>query len=168
MDLILIRHAEAGERDPNSWPDDDLRPVSADGLRKQTAAAEGMLRLGIEFDFLVTSPLLRARQTAEILAQAYTWKEPPLADDVLGHACTAAAVVKLLAKFPPSASVALVGHEPSFSKVAAALIGRTGDASLRLRKSGVIGIRFDGPAEPGKGTMEYLLKPGQLRKAARK
>ncbi len=168
MDLILIRHAEAGERDPNTWPDDDLRPVSADGQRKQAAAAEGMQRLGIEFDFLVTSPLLRARQTAEILAQAYAWKEPPLADDALGHGCTTSAVVKLLAKFPPTASVALVGHEPAFSKVAAALIGRAGDASLRLRKSGIIGIRFDGPAEPGRGMLEYHLKPGMLRKAARK
>jgi phosphohistidine phosphatase len=168
MDLILIRHAEAGERDPNSWPDDDLRPVSADGQRKQIAAAEGMLRLGIEFDFLVTSPLLRARQTAEILAQAYAWKEPPLADDILGHGCTTAAVVKLLAKFPPTASVALVGHEPAFSKVAAALVGRSADAALRLRKSGIIGIRFDGPAVAGQGMLEYLLKPGQLRKAARK
>jgi phosphohistidine phosphatase len=168
MDLILIRHAEAGERDPNTWPDDDLRPVSADGQRKQTAAAEGMQKLGIEFDFLVTSPLLRARQTAEILARAYAWKEPPLADDILGHGCTTTAVIKLLAKFPPAASVALVGHEPAFSKVAAALIGRSGDAGLRLRKSGVIGIRFEGPAEAGTGMLEYLLKPGQLRKAARK
>jgi phosphohistidine phosphatase SixA len=77
-------------------------------------------------------------------------------------------VVKLLGKFPPSSTVALVGHEPAFSKVAASLIGRSADAALRLKKSGVIGIAFDGPAEPGRGTLEYLLKPGQLRKAARK
>ena len=168
MDLILIRHAEAGERDPNSWPDDDLRPVSADGQRKQTAAAEAMRKLGIEFDFLVTSPLLRARQTAEILAQVYAWKEPPLADDALGNDCTVPAVVKLLAKFPPSSTVALVGHEPAFSKLAAALIGRSADARLRLKKSGVIGIAFDGPAEPGRGMLIFLWRPGQLRKAARK
>src|SRR5512143_3291981 len=147
MDLLLIRHAEAGERDPNSWPDDDLRPVSADGQRKQLAAADGMRKLGLEFDFLVTSPLLRARQTAEVLAQVYDWKEPPLADEALGHGCTVAAVVKLLGKFPPSSTVALVGHEPAFSKVAAALIGGSAEASLRLRKSGVIGIAFDGAAE---------------------
>jgi len=168
MDLLLIRHAEAGERDPNTWPDDDLRPVSADGQRKQLAAAEGMKRLGLEFDFLVTSPLLRARQTAEIVAQVFDWKEPPLADDALGHGCTVAAVVKLLGKFPPSSTVALVGHEPAFSRMAAALVGRTGDASLRLRKSGIIGVAFDGPAEAGKGRLEFLLKPGHLRKASRK
>jgi phosphohistidine phosphatase len=168
MDLILIRHAEAGERDPNSWPDDGQRPVTAEGRRKQVAAAQAMQRMGIEFDFLVTSPLVRARQTAEIVAEVYGWKEPPLADEILGTGCTAAAVVKLLAKFPPNAAVALVGHEPAFSQVAAALVGRSGDARLRLKKGGVIGIAFDGPAESGRGELEYLLKPGQLRRAARK
>lgn len=168
MDVIFIRHTEAGERDPNSWPDDDLRPVSQDGRRKQVAAAQAMQRLGLEFDFLVTSPLLRARQTAEILAEVFGWKEPPLLDDALGHGCTPAAMVKLLAKFPPASSVALVGHEPAFTKVAAALIGRSADAQLRLKKSGVIGIAFDGPAELGRGRLEFLWRPGQLRKVGRR
>ncbi len=168
MDVIFIRHAEAGERDPNSWPDDGQRPVTADGRRKQTAAAQAMQRLGMEFDFLVTSPLVRARQTAEIIAEVFGWKEPPLSDDILGHGCTPAAVVKLLAKFPPTASVALVGHEPAFSKVASALVGHSGDAQLRLKKSGVIGIAFDGPAETGRGRLEFLWRPGQLRRAAKR
>jgi len=168
MDVILIRHAEAGERDPNSWPDDAQRPVTPDGRRKQVAAAQAMQKLGFEFDFLVTSPLVRARQTAEIIAEVYGWKEPPLSDDVLGSGCTPAAIVKLLAKFPPGSSVALVGHEPAFSKVAAALIGRSGDAQLRLKKSGVIGVAFDGPAELGRGLLEFLWRPGQLRKAGKR
>lgn len=167
MDVLFIRHAEAGSRDPNTWPDDDLRPLTPDGRRKQRASARGMKRLGISFDFLVTSPLLRAKQTAEIVGDVYAWKEPPQLAEVLGHGCTPAAVVKLLAKFPPQAAVALVGHEPDFSTVAAALAGRSGDARLELKKSGVIGIEFDGAADLGAGTLQYVLKPGQLRKASR-
>jgi phosphohistidine phosphatase len=164
VDLLLIRHAEAGERDPAQWPDDDLRPMTADGRRKQTAAAKAMKTLGLSFDFLVTSPLVRARQSAEVVAEVYGWNEPPQVDEALGSDCTTAGVLKLLAKFPPDKTVALVGHEPSFSKVAAALVSKSGDARIALKKSGVIGIRFDGAAELARGELQFVLKPGLLKK----
>jgi len=167
MDVILVRHAEAGTRDPNTWPNDDERPLTADGRKKQTAAARAMKQMEIGFDFLVTSPLVRARQTAEILAAAYGWREEPQLADALGPACTAAGLVKLLAKFPPDARVCLVGHEPSLSGAAAALTGRSADARIELKKGGVAGIGFEGAAELGEGTLRYLLKPGHLRKVAR-
>jgi phosphohistidine phosphatase len=164
MDVILIRHAEAGSRDESQWPDDDLRPVSPEGRTRHTGIARAMKRLGIEFEFLVTSPLVRARQTADITAEVYGWKEPPQQSEALGHGCSVSAVVKLLGKFPPDSSVALVGHEPDLSGVAAALIGRSGDASIKLKKSGVIGISFDGAPEAGRGELMFLLKPGHLKK----
>jgi phosphohistidine phosphatase len=164
MEVILIRHAEAGERDATQYPNDDLRPITTDGRRKQTAIARAMEKMGIEFGFLVTSPLVRAMQTAEVLADVFGFDETAQTSDALGHGCTPASLLKLLAKFPPDAAVALVGHEPALSKVAAALISPSGDADIRLRKSGVIGIAFDGAAEAGTGTLEYHLKPGQLRK----
>lgn len=163
MLLILVRHAEAGESDPDHWPDDDLRPVSAEGRRKQAAAARGMKQLGIVADHLFTSPLVRAMQTAEILAEVHGM-DPADVSDALGHGCTAAGICQLVADLPESASVMVVGHEPTFSHAAAALIGR-GDAELELKKSGVIGIDFDGMAELKRGRMIYLLKPGFLRKA---
>jgi phosphohistidine phosphatase len=164
MDVILVRHAEAGSRDPNSWPDDDLRPVTTEGRRKQATASRAMRRMGITFDFLVSSPLLRAQQTAQVLAEEYGWEEPPQLADQLGHACTPANVLKLLAKFPPDATVCLIGHEPAFSTVAAALVSKSGDARIELKKSGVIGIGFEGAPALGKGVLLYHLKPGQLRK----
>jgi phosphohistidine phosphatase len=167
VDAILIRHAKAGTRDPNSWPDDGKRPLSPQGREEQRAAARLMKRMGVQFNFLVTSPLVRARQTADIIAEAYQWSEPPQEAEVLGHGCTAQGVVKLLSKFPPDATVALVGHEPELSQVAAALIGRSGDAQISLKKSGVIGIRFEGSPAVGAGMLTFLLKPGHLRKLAR-
>lgn len=167
MDVLLIRHAKAGNADPNTWPDDRLRPLTAEGVSEQRAAARAIKKLGITFDFLVTSPLLRATQTAEVVAEVYRWKEPPQVAEELGPSCTAAGVVKLLAKFPPDATVALVGHEPSFSRVSAALIGKSGDAAIELKKSGVIGIAFEGHPAPGAGALLYHLKPGHLRKIGR-
>jgi phosphohistidine phosphatase len=164
MDVILIRHAKAGTRDPNSWPDDDDRPLTADGQVEHRAVTRAARKMGVKFDFLVTSPLKRARETADIVANVYRWPEEPQVAAELGHGYSVAAVVKLLAKFPPTARVALVGHEPDFSELATALIGGKTGLGLQLKKSGIAGIRFDGPAEAGAGTLLYLLKPSHLRK----
>lgn len=166
MEIILIRHAKAESRDPNTWPDDDLRPLTAEGRAEQRAATRSMKKMGIKFDFLVTSPLLRARETAEIVAKGYRWPEPPQVADELGHGYGVGAVVKLLGKFPPGTTVALVGHEPDLSGLAGALVTRDGRLDIAVKKSGVVGIEFDGPAEVGKGTLLYHLKPGHLRKLA--
>ncbi|HXY68118.1 MAG TPA: phosphohistidine phosphatase SixA [Gemmatimonadales bacterium] len=166
MEVILVRHAKAENRDANTWPDDDQRPLTAEGRAEQRAATRSMKKMGIKFDFLVTSPLLRARETADILAKGYRWPEPPQVADELGHAYGAGAVVKLLAKFPPGATVALVGHEPDLSNLAGALVTRDGRLNIAVKKSGVVGIEFEGPAEEGQGTLLYQLKPAHLRKLA--
>jgi phosphohistidine phosphatase len=164
MDVILIRHAEAGDRDAAQYPNDDKRPITAEGRKKQTTIARIMKKMGIQFDYLVTSPVDRAVQTAEVLAEVFGFKEAPTQSEALGHTCTPRNVLKLLVKFPPRDAVALVGHEPAFSQVAAALVSPDGDLHIELKKSGVIGIGFPGAPELGKGTLLYLLKPGHLRK----
>jgi phosphohistidine phosphatase len=166
MDVILIRHAKAGTRDPNSWPDDDLRPLTAEGQVEHRAAMRIAKKMGVKFDFLVSSPLTRARETAAIVAAAYRWTEEPQVAAELGHAFSIPAVLKLLAKFPPDSRVALVGHEPDCSTLTAQLIGGKAGLGLEIKKSGVVGIRFEGPAEAGAGTLIYLLKPSHLRKLA--
>jgi len=166
MEIILVRHAKAETRDPNTWPDDDLRPLTAEGRAEQRAAARAMKKMGIKFDFLVTSPLLRATETADIVAAAYRWPEPPQVALELGHGYAVGAVVKLLAKFPPDACVALVGHEPDLSHLTGALISASGDVNIAVKKSGVLGIEFEGQADSGKGTLLFHLKPSHLRKLA--
>ena len=164
MEVILIRHAKAETRDANTWPDDDERPLTAEGRAEQRAAARAMKKMGIKFDFLVTSPLLRARETADLVAKGYRWTEPPQVAEELGHEYSPGAVVKFLAKFPPDAAVALVGHEPDLSDLTGSLISKNCDVNIAVKKSGVVGIEFDGSAELGKGTLLYHLKPGHLRK----
>ena len=166
MEIILVRHAKAEARDPNSWPDDDQRPLTEEGRVEQRAAARAMRKMGIKCDFLVTSPLLRARQTAEIVAKSYRWQEPPQVAAELGHGYAVDAVIKLLAKFPPGATVALVGHEPDLSSLTGALVTANGGLQIAVKKSGVVGIEFDGPPEASKGTLLFHLKPSHLRKLA--
>ena len=74
--------------------------------------------------------------------------------------------MKLLAKFPPDSRVALVGHEPDFSALTTALIGGKPGLGIEIKKSGIVGMRFEGPAEAGAGTLLYLLKPSHLRRLA--
>jgi phosphohistidine phosphatase len=167
MDVLLIRHGKAGARDPNRWPDDDKRPLTSDGVAEMREVCGGMLRLGVTFEYLVTSPLVRARQTADIVAEVYEWKEAPQESEALGHNCTAKGMLQLLAKFPPDAAVALVGHEPDFSRATAELIARSGDAAIELKKGGVAAISFEGPAALGLGTLSFLLKPSHLRKISK-
>ena len=164
MEIILVRHAKAETRDPNSWPDDDQRPLTAEGRAEQRAAARAMKKMGIKFDFLLTSPLLRARETADLLAKGYRWTEAPQIAEEMGHEYSVGAVVKLLAKFPPDSVVALVGHEPDLSDLTGAMISKDRDVNITVKKSGVVGIEFDGQAEAGKGTLLFHLKPGHLRK----
>ncbi len=164
VDVVLIRHAKAGNRDPNTWPDDDERPLTAEGQAEHRAVMRAAKKMGVKFDFLVTSPLKRARETADIVAQAYRWPEEPQVAAELGHGYSVAAVVKLLAKFPPSSRVALVGHEPDLSELLTALIGGKTGLGVQLKKSGIAGVRFDGPADAGHGTLLFLLKPSQMRR----
>jgi len=164
MDIILIRHAEAGDRDPVTYPDDSLRPISPAGERKMASVARAMKVMGIRFDHLVTSPLVRAAQTAAILRDAFERSESAEVSEALGLDCTASGIVHLVSRYPADACIALVGHEPALSVVAAAMIGASGDARITLKKGGSIGIGFDGTARLGTGSLQFHFKPGQLKK----
>ena len=163
MDVILIRHAEAGERDAVRFPDDDLRPVSPDGKRKMEQVARVMKKMGIKFDHLLSSPLVRALQTAEIVKDAFEFTGEIETSAALGHECTPQNVSKLLFKFAADCKVALVGHEPDFSSLAVAMIGAD-KAMIQLKKGGSIGIRFEEGVQLGRGSLLFHLRPSQLRK----
>ena len=72
MELILMRHALAEERSAR-WPDDTQRPLSKEGEKKHRAVSEALLSFGLRFDEIVSSPLIRARQTADITARVFGW-----------------------------------------------------------------------------------------------
>jgi phosphohistidine phosphatase len=162
MRLYLMRHAEAGDADPRRWPDYRQRPHSEVGHREHAVVAAALRRMGVRFDRLLTSPLVRARQTAEITAVAYGGAPTPEETPALGDRATLPDVLAALARLPADAAVVLVGHEPFLSAAAGALIARDGSARIEMRKSGVAAIDFDGHPAAGRGTLLFHARPREI------
>src|SRR5436309_15955866 len=95
--LYLIRHAIAEARG-EAWPDDTKRPLSEDGTARMRKAARGLARLGVTFDVVLTSPLVRTRQTAEVVAGAFDARPPIVAIESLAPGGSYQAVLADLEK----------------------------------------------------------------------
>lgn len=163
MDLILVRHALAGKPDAKKWPDDDLRPVTAKGRKAFKKAAKG-LREAAEVTLILTSPVLRARETAEILAKALRLPRTAIADFSEAHHTRppARALASLGRKRLPR-TVAIVGHEPWLGEFLSLLLTGGPGAGLEFAKGGAACVRF-GASRPakGKGKLGWLMLPEQL------
>jgi phosphohistidine phosphatase len=140
--LWLLRHAEAAD----GFPDDD-RPLTERGVRQAEAAGRALERLGVNLDTCLTSPKLRALQTAE-LACAPLGVEVTVERRLSGEPFDAQDLVAGLGE------VLLVGHDPSFSLTLHTLTG----AQSRMRKGGVAGI--------AKGELVTLLRPTEINAIA--
>src|SRR5512132_2307889 len=106
-ELYLVRHGVAEERG-DAWPDDSKRPLTDDGMARMRKAARGLARLGVGLDLVLTSPLVRARQTAEILAGALEPRPSVVNIDSLTPDGSYAAVVADLEKHGRKSRIALV------------------------------------------------------------
>jgi phosphohistidine phosphatase SixA len=158
--LILMRHGEAGEADSRRWPDDRQRPLTDAGRREHAGVAEALRRMGVRFERLLSSPLVRARETAEITARAYGAPAPELTE-LLGDNADPASTLAGLAAVEASALLC-VGHEPTLSRLAGLLTSRDGSARIEMAKSGVAVIECLGPVAPGHGLLRLHLRPREL------
>jgi phosphohistidine phosphatase len=162
MDLLIVRHAIAFERDRHRWRDDAIRPLSPAGIRRARKAAAGLKQLTRRPERLLTSPLVRARQTAQILTDIAGWpaaeEAPELAPDE-----PALAVLALLAK-DRSKLTAVVGHQPGLGHLlAACLLGGGGALPIEMKKNAVACIAFAGRPRPGHAALAWLATPKMLR-----
>jgi phosphohistidine phosphatase SixA len=158
--LILMRHAEAGEADSRRWPDDRQRPLSDAGRGEHAQVAEALRRMGVRFDRMLSSPLVRARETAEITARVYG-APPPELTELLGDDAEPASTLAGVAKVE-AAALLCVGHEPTLSRLAGLLISRDGSGRVEMAKSGVAVIECPGPVAPGRGVLRLHLRPQEL------
>jgi phosphohistidine phosphatase len=159
-ELYLVRHGLAEERG-DAWPDDTKRPLTADGMSRMRKAARGLARLGVTFDLVLTSPLVRARQTAEILAGANDPRPSLVNVDSLAPDGSYAALVADLEKLARKTRIALVGHEPAIGELAARLIGSR--HSIEFKKGAVCRVDVDEIPPGGPGDLRWLLTPKILR-----
>jgi phosphohistidine phosphatase len=163
-ELYLIRHAIAEERG-DAWPDDAKRPLTDEGMSRMRKAARGLSRLGVSIDVILTSPLVRTRQTAEIVAGAMDQKPSLVNIESLAPGGTFSALNADLEKHSRKARIALVGHEPGIGEVAARLIGSR--HPIEFKKGAVCRIDVDQLPPSGPGELRWLLTPRILRSVKR-
>jgi phosphohistidine phosphatase len=161
MDLLIIRHGIAEAR--SSGGDDDSRRLTDEGRKKMRRGAKGLLRLLPELEALVSSPLVRARETAEILAEAYGGlaieetaclepeREPKeLCDWLQARAATG--------------TLAIVGHEPHLSHAASWFLSGLRHSFVELEKGGICLLSFTDEIGGGRARLVFSLTARQLRR----
>jgi phosphohistidine phosphatase len=158
LTVYLIRHGIAAERGP-LYPDDAKRPLTSEGMRAMRKVVQGLDELGVRFDLIITSPLLRTRQTAEIVATS-RGKPAVRTTAALAPEGTPADVVREIAK-QTGKRLALVGHEPNIGELAAHLIGAT--SPLPFKKGAICRIDIDAFPPAGTGELRWFMPPRALR-----
>jgi phosphohistidine phosphatase len=160
MQLLIIRHAIAVPRGTPGIPDED-RPLTPEGEQKFREAAKGLAKLVDRPDALLTSPWLRAKQTAAIAAAAWGRLEPKESAALASGSFDDQAAV--LDEYPGDATVAVVGHEPWVSELLGRLLGTRQDSRLEFKKGGAALVDVPGHLAGG-GSLVFYLPPKVLRK----
>jgi phosphohistidine phosphatase len=161
LELYLIRHGVAAVRGED-YPDDSKRPLTSDGIARLRKEAKALDELGVVFEHILSSPLVRARQTADVFSETMKSKPSVSTTDALTPAGSPAAVIQELGKHMRKASIALVGHEPNMGELAAHLIGAK--VPFQFKKGAVCRIDFAVLPPKGKGELVWFVTPRMLRK----
>lgn len=161
MDLYVLRHGKAGKRMDHPG-DDRLRPLTPKGRKEITGIARWFRETGREPDWVATSPLTRARETAEIVVQELGIRDRLEEWETLAVGEEPEGVLDQLSRKDPGSTGMIVGHEPQLSESLGLLIVAGGSTRISLAKGGVakVGELFFGP-EPS-GTLEWLVTPELL------
>jgi phosphohistidine phosphatase len=168
MKLLLVRHAPAGDR--LAWiaagKDDFLRPLVPEGRRRMREAARGLARLVDPPAALATSPLVRAVETADVLARAL---DVPAAEelDALRPGSPARALLPWLREHRDDELVAAVGHEPHLGGLASWLLAGRARPFVALKKGGACLLDLGGSPREGGAVLVWAMQPGQLRRVGR-
>lgn len=161
MDLILVRHAIAEERDPVRWPADRERPLTNDGIKRFERAASGLRRVQGSVDLVLSSPYVRAWQTAEILHDIAGWPEPVACTEL--EPMNETQLVIDFCNRLEGASVALVAHEPLLGELAAVLLAGFGAPAQPLKKGGAVAFSSEQGVTAGGMELRWWLPPKLLR-----
>jgi phosphohistidine phosphatase len=162
MMLYILRHATA--EDAATSGDDGARKLSDRSKEKMRGAASGLRAMGLKFNVILTSPLARAAETAEIVSAAYENTPPPQVLPALATGVPAADAVAALRAFSKHEDVMNVGHEPQLGAVASILLTGAADlAHLKLKTGGCIAIDLPARFERGGGELRWMLSHRQLR-----
>jgi phosphohistidine phosphatase len=152
--LYFVRHGKAGHH--SAAADDDERRLTEDGIAVLKGAGPLLRRLNLRPDLVLSSPLPRALQTAELMVEGLGIAGEPVIDDRLRPGAAWGDLARAMTAYPDARRVMFVGHEPDLSGAMRLL---TGAASVRMRKGGIGCVEFPGVPEPGGGELAWLIDP---------
>ena len=154
--LFLVRH---GQADRSAWDGpDDQRPLTPEGIARMEASADFMTGLGMDVELILTSPLTRARQTAEIVADVLTPPGGVIEDEGLAWGFSTEVLAKILGRYAHVDRLLLTGHEPGFSTVAGQI---TGGSHLVCKKGSLLRIDL-WSEDPPRGHLVWSIPPRAL------
>ncbi len=164
MNIFIVRHGEAGTHAALPSKDSE-RPLTESGRNEVEKIAESLHSLRLEFDRIATSPLRRAKETAEIVARVNEDKSPKLEvwEELRPEGSKAEAIQKL-SKLKQDSDIMLVGHEPYLSTLIGEIISGSGITRIVLKKGGVAKVQIHSFAPKVNGELRWLLTPRHLKK----
>lgn len=163
MELYFLRHGIAVERGTPGYEDDSTRPLTPKGERRMSLAVKGYKRMGLSFDLILSSPYIRARRTAEIVAEGLKLEDKLKFSASLQYERDPEGAVEEVARKHGSLdSVLLVGHEPFMSRCISMLVSGKPDMSLVLRKGGLCKLSVEKLKYGKCASLEWLVRPRQL------
>jgi phosphohistidine phosphatase len=162
MELVFLRHGLAVDQE--EWKGNEAdRPLTAEGADRTKDVVRGLRTLKVRPDVILSSPLLRARETAEIAKKGLiTDAKVELAEE-LAPAASPDRLIGRLADLADKPVVLCVGHEPHISTTLSAMVSGKMAATFEVKKAGACCIRFTGAPKAGTGTLLWLLPPKFLR-----
>jgi phosphohistidine phosphatase len=163
MNLYIIRHAIAVDETASDYESDSERPLTDKGRKKMRQIAKALRNLGVEFDLILSSPYVRACETAEILAEMFKMKKKTVFSDHLIPLGNPELLIGEINEKYSVDSIALVGHEPYLSTLIGMLVAENAKIDITLKKGGVCYLSADDlHHDDHRATLEWLLPPGIL------
>ncbi len=164
IELYIVRHAIAADRG-EAWPDDSKRPLTERGVERFKEGVAGLVWLGVQVDVVLTSALVRAKQTAQYLSSGLPSKPPIKVVDALSPGHSPAEMMEQIAREGRGHSrIAIVGHEPDLGELTGWLLGTK--RAVPIKKGGACRIDLD-MLSARHGTLAWQLPPRALRKLGR-
>ena len=163
MNLYIIRHAIAVDEATADYESDSERPLTDKGRKKMRKIARALRHLGVEFDLILSSPYIRACETAEILADVFKMKKKIVFSDNLIPLGNPELLIGEINEKYTVDSLAIVGHEPHLSSLVGLLVADSSKIEVTLKKGGVCYLSADDlHYQDHRATLEWLLTPGIL------
>lgn len=157
MELLIIRHADAEQQATSDFE----RALTGKGRKQSKKLAEFLARQEVKLDHIVSSPLLRSRQTAGILQETLCPDKEVEVEDALTCGMTPEEAFEVMWRFDENACVALVGHEPDLSRLVSNLIGCDSNWNISMKKAACAAFFVEHVARGG-GTLLWLIRPKLL------